>query len=59
MNFKSEVLSSNEKFMIFEQKSFDQSQFIDELTKTIDKLFSINNKSKTSRRHTNEEDNTK
>ena len=40
MNSKSKTASTDDKFKFLERKLFDESQTIDELTKTFDKLFS-------------------
>ena len=43
---KPKLLSTVEKIKYLERKLFDQSQAIDEMTKTFDKLFSTNKSSK-------------
>ena len=48
--------STDKQIKFLERKLFDQSQFIDELTKTFDKFFSTNKKSSFCRRQTIYED---
>ena len=50
---KFKMSSTDEKIKFLERKLFDQSQSIDELTKTFDKLFSTNKNSKFCGRQTN------
>ena len=53
---KSKLISTDENIKFLEQKLFYQSQSIDELTKTFDKLFSAKKNSKFCGRQTNFED---
>ena len=48
--------SNDEKIKFLERKLFEQSEFIDQMTKTFDKLFSTNENSKFCGRQTNFED---
>ena len=56
MNFNSKISSTDEKIKFLERKLIDQSQFINELTKNFEKLFSTKNNPKFSWRQTNFED---
>ena len=56
MNSMSKTASTDDKFKFLERKLFDESQTIDELTKTFDKLFSTKKNSKFCGKQTNFED---